>query len=58
MQAGCIVKTQCEVKCVVKNPYVSLQDVKTSGKSRRWFVYLNEVDYITADFVILSGRNL
>lgn len=58
MQAGCIVKTHCEVKCVVKNPYVSLQDVKTSGKSRRWFVYLNEVDYITADFVILSGRNM
>lgn len=53
-----MVKTQCEVKCVVKNPYVSSQDVKTSGKSRRWFVYLNEVDYITADFVILSGRNL
>lgn len=58
MQAGCIVKTECQVKCVVKNPYVNLQATKTSRKSRRWFVFLNEVDYITADFVILSGRKL
>lgn len=55
IQAGCIVKTECQVKCVVKNPYVNLQATKTSRKSRRWFVYLNEVDYITADFVILSA---
>ncbi|KAJ4705296.1 Long-chain-alcohol oxidase FAO4B [Melia azedarach] len=55
IQAGCVVKTECQVQYVVKNPYESLQEDKNSRKRRRWFVYLNEVDYITSDFVILSA---
>ena len=54
MQAGCIVKTECQVQYVVKNPYETGQEGEIGGK-RRWLIYLNEIDYIKADFVILSG---
>ena len=54
MQAGCIVKTECQVQYVVKNPYETGHKGEVGGK-RRWLVYLNEIDYIKADFVILSG---
>lgn len=53
MQAGCSIKTDCEVKYVVKNP----NDTNTHRKrARRWLVYLNETDYLQSDFVILSGN--
>lgn len=51
IQAGCIVKTECQVQYVVKNQYETGQP----GGERRWLVYLNEIDYIKADFVILSA---
>ncbi|OMO82332.1 hypothetical protein CCACVL1_11980 [Corchorus capsularis] len=54
IQAGCIVKTECEVQCVVKNPFQTCQEGEIGGE-RRWIVYLNEIDYIKADFVILSA---
>ena len=54
MQAGCIVKTECQVQYVVKNLYETGHEGEVGGK-RRWLVYLNEIDYIKADFVILSG---
>ncbi|XWS43392.1 hypothetical protein CRYUN_Cryun16bG0099400 [Craigia yunnanensis] len=54
MQAGCIVKTECQVQYVVKNPYETGHKGEVGGK-RRWLVYLNEIDYIKADFVILSA---
>ncbi|XWS66640.1 hypothetical protein CRYUN_Cryun05aG0217700 [Craigia yunnanensis] len=54
MQAGCIVKTECQVQYVIKNPYETGQEGEIGGK-RRWLVYLNEIDYIKADFVILSA---
>ena len=56
IQAGCIVKTECQVQFVVKNLYDSFQEGKSRRKRRRWRVYLNEIDYITSDFVVLSGR--
>ncbi|KAK1562451.1 hypothetical protein Q3G72_012158 [Acer saccharum] len=55
IQAGCIVKTECQVQFVVKNLYDNFQEDKTRRKRRRWRVYLNEIDYITSDFVVLSG---
>ena len=52
-QAGCIVKTECQAQYVVRNTHESF---KQKGKNDgRWLVYLNEIDYITCDFVILSG---
>ncbi|KAK0584231.1 hypothetical protein LWI29_009700 [Acer saccharum] len=54
IQAGCIVKTKCQVQFVVKNPYDSFQEGITNRK-RKWLVYLNEIDYITSDFVVLSA---
>lgn len=56
MQAGCVVKTGCLVHYVVKNSYETDQNGEIGGK-RRWLVYLNDTDYIKADFVILSGIN-
>ncbi|KAL7582572.1 uncharacterized protein LOC111882597 isoform X1 [Lactuca sativa] len=52
VEAGCSIKTDCEVKYVVKNP----NDTNTHRKrARRWLVYLNETDYLQSDFVILSA---
>ncbi|KAL7585591.1 hypothetical protein Lser_V15G42226 [Lactuca serriola] len=52
VEAGCIIKTDCEVRYVVKNP----KDTNILGKpARRWLVYLNETDYLQSDFVILSA---
>jgi hypothetical protein len=40
---------------VIKNPHGICQPGGISRK-RRWRVYINEIDYITSDWVILSGR--
>ncbi|XP_057505723.1 uncharacterized protein LOC130789017 [Actinidia eriantha] len=56
IQAGCTVKTECQVQYVVENLDYTCQKEKRSGrKRRRWLVYFNEIDYVTADFVILSA---
>ncbi|KGN48272.1 hypothetical protein Csa_003731 [Cucumis sativus] len=52
IQAGCVVHTTCQVQYVVKNS--PNQEGGTSQK-RRWSVYLNEIDFIACDFVILSA---
>ncbi|KAL0543664.1 hypothetical protein IC582_018765 [Cucumis melo] len=52
IQAGCVVHTTCQVQYVVKNS--PNQEGRTSQK-RRWSVYLNEIDFIACDFVILSA---
>ncbi|XVE61452.1 hypothetical protein DITRI_Ditri06bG0041300 [Diplodiscus trichospermus] len=54
IQAGCIVKTESQVQYVVKNPYETDHKGEVGGKGR-WHVYLNEIDHIKADFVILSA---
>ncbi|CAL5419653.1 unnamed protein product [Camellia sinensis] len=55
--AGCTIKTQCQVQYVVQNPdYICEKEDKVSRKKRRrWHIYLNEIDYVASDFVILSG---
>ncbi|KAI7998980.1 Cholesterol oxidase [Camellia lanceoleosa] len=57
VQAGCTIKTQCQVQYVVQNPdYICEKEDKVSRKNwRRWHIYLNEIDYVASDFVILSG---
>ena len=55
LQAGCEVRTECQVQYVVKNSYDTCQEEGKNSKKRRWRVYLNEIDYITSDFVVLSG---
>ncbi|XP_024187001.1 uncharacterized protein LOC112191810 isoform X1 [Rosa chinensis] len=56
IQGGCIVKTECQVKYVVRNMYENFPcEGKIGRKNRRWRVYFNEIDYITSDFVILSA---
>ncbi|XP_021819782.1 uncharacterized protein LOC110761590 [Prunus avium] len=56
IQAGCVVKTECQVQYVVRNLHESFQyEGKVGRKNRRWLVYFNEIDYITSDFVILSA---
>ncbi|XP_024186518.1 uncharacterized protein LOC112191406 [Rosa chinensis] len=53
IQAGCIVKTECQAQYVVRNMHDHFQHKGKNG--RRWLVYLNEIDYVTCDFVILSA---
>ncbi|KAK9985861.1 hypothetical protein SO802_030812 [Lithocarpus litseifolius] len=55
LQVGCEVRTECQVQYVVKNPYDTCQEEGKNSKKRRWRVYLNEIDYITSDFVVLSA---
>ncbi|XP_050381994.1 uncharacterized protein LOC126798942 isoform X2 [Argentina anserina] len=56
IQGGCIVKTECQVKYIVRNMYVNSPCERNIGKiNRRWRVYFDEIDYITSDFVILSA---
>ncbi|KVH94537.1 4Fe-4S ferredoxin, iron-sulfur binding, conserved site-containing protein [Cynara cardunculus var. scolymus] len=52
VEAGCTIKTDCQVQYVVKNPNNTNIHRK---RARRWLVFLNETDYLTSDFVILSG---
>ncbi|KAI8562988.1 hypothetical protein RHMOL_Rhmol03G0078900 [Rhododendron molle] len=55
VQAGCTIKTGCQVQFVAENPdYISKKEGKNERK-RRWRVFLNEIDYLTSDFVILSA---
>uniref|UniRef100_A0A2N9IZP7 Cholesterol oxidase n=1 Tax=Fagus sylvatica TaxID=28930 RepID=A0A2N9IZP7_FAGSY len=51
----CDVKTECQVQYVVKSPYDTCQEEGRNSRKRRWHVYLDEIDYITCDFVILSA---
>ncbi|KAL7096577.1 hypothetical protein ACP275_10G087000 [Erythranthe tilingii] len=53
IQAGCIIKTECEVQYVVRNN--EEKDFKGRRSTRRWLVFLDEFDYITCDMVILSA---
>lgn len=55
MQAGCTVRTECQVQYLTENMHEVLEEGRIIRK-RRWRVYLNEIDYITSDFVILSGK--
>ena len=56
LQAGCDVRTECQVQYVVKNSYYTCQEEGRNSRKRRWRIYLDEIDYITSDFVVLSGR--
>ncbi|KAM1234405.1 hypothetical protein ACFX13_004055 [Malus domestica] len=53
IQEGCTIKTQCQVQYVIRNTYDD--EGKRGRRNRRWRVYLNDIDYLTSDFVILSG---
>ncbi|KAF8397919.1 hypothetical protein HHK36_016844 [Tetracentron sinense] len=57
IQAGCTVKTECQVQYVVKNTdgICEKRDGISRKQRRRWRVYFNDIDYITSDFVILSA---
>ncbi|XP_050227477.2 uncharacterized protein LOC126677073 isoform X2 [Mercurialis annua] len=55
MQAGCSIRTESQVKYVVENTHEIFQQDKIIGRRRRWRVYLDDIDYITSDFVILSA---
>ncbi|XP_052310139.1 uncharacterized protein LOC18100631 isoform X4 [Populus trichocarpa] len=54
IQARCTIRTKCQVQYVIKNPHGICQPGGISRK-RRWRVYINEIDYITSDWVILSA---
>ncbi|KAF9680856.1 hypothetical protein SADUNF_Sadunf06G0165100 [Salix dunnii] len=53
-QIRCTIRTKCQARYVIKNPHGTCQPGGISRK-RRWRVYINEIDYITSDWVILSA---
>ncbi|KAL6005322.1 hypothetical protein ACLOJK_005887 [Asimina triloba] len=54
VQGGCTVITECAVRYVVKNPDIDFGD---DGRKhgRRWRVYLDNLEYVPCDFVVLSA---
>ncbi|KAI3471794.1 hypothetical protein Pfo_028447 [Paulownia fortunei] len=56
IQAGCTIKTVCEVQYVVRNEDDNFKEEGGfKGRSpRRWLVFVNEFDYVASDIVILS----
>ncbi|XP_068658121.1 uncharacterized protein [Aristolochia californica] len=54
---GCIVKTGCSVRFVVKNQDADYEELEKiyERKRRRWRVYFDEFEYVCADFVVLSA---
>lgn len=55
MQEGCTIKTECEVQYVVNNLDKTSEEENINTKKRRWLVFLNEIDHVKCDFVVLSG---
>ncbi|CAL5387361.1 unnamed protein product [Camellia sinensis] len=57
VQAGCTIKTECQVQYVVENPNNIFEKEQRTRRERRrqWLVFFNEIDYLTSDFVILSA---
>ncbi|XP_020579118.1 uncharacterized protein LOC110023847 [Phalaenopsis equestris] len=54
IEAGCAVKTESKVQFILKEPTeVRLHNSKK--RLRRWRVYFNELEYIAADFVVISA---
>ncbi|KAK9127825.1 hypothetical protein Syun_016622 [Stephania yunnanensis] len=57
IKAGCAIKTQCQVQYIVENPGEGCNKEGSNSEKRRkrWRVFLNDIDYISSDFVIISG---
>ncbi|KZV40453.1 hypothetical protein F511_41770 [Dorcoceras hygrometricum] len=56
IQAGCTIKTECEVQYVVRNRYEDYEEGSfKTGSRRRWLVFFNEIDYVASDIVIISA---
>lgn len=56
LQAGCTIKTESEVQFIVRNQDdICRQHMTDTTRKRRWLVFLDDYNYITSDFVILSG---
>ncbi|KAI3871972.1 hypothetical protein MKX03_016745 [Papaver bracteatum] len=53
VQAGCTINTECEVQFLVKN--CECRSEISRKQKRRWRVYTNDIDYVTADFIIISA---
>ncbi|XP_026439523.1 uncharacterized protein LOC113338294 isoform X1 [Papaver somniferum] len=54
VQAGCTINTECEVQFLVRNCEEDSNEISRKQK-RRWRVYTSDIDYVTADFVIISA---
>nr|XP_027067681.1 uncharacterized protein LOC113693325 [Coffea arabica] len=57
IQAGCDIRTACEVQYVFRNldDTSEVDEAICRRKSRRWLVFLNEFECIASDFVVLSA---
>ncbi|KAH6826457.1 hypothetical protein C2S53_014311 [Perilla frutescens var. hirtella] len=56
VQAGCTIRTECEVHYVVRNEDDNCKEGRMKRSSqRRWLVFINEFDYIATDIVVVSA---
>lgn len=55
LQAGCAIRTESEVRYLVRSPEGECGDDKTIRTRKRWRIYFNDFDYIASDFVVVSA---
>ncbi|KAL8517752.1 hypothetical protein ACS0TY_015827 [Phlomoides rotata] len=57
IQAGCTIKTKCEVQYVVRtdNDFCKEEGGIKGRSPRRWLVFINEFDYVASDIVVVSA---
>lgn len=49
--------TECEVQCIVEDVNDNYGDdgVISQKQRRRWRIYINDLEYVSADYVVLAG---
>lgn len=51
-----MVRTERKVLYVLENPEINSEKYDGAKQQRRWRVYFDDLEYISADFVVLSGK--
>ena len=51
-----MVKTERKVLYILENPSINSEEHDGAKQQRRWRVYFDNLEYTTADFVVISGK--
>ena len=51
-----MVKTECKVLYILENPDTNSEEHDGAKQQQRWRVYFDNLEYISADFVVISGK--
>ena len=51
-----MVKTERKVLYILENPSINSEEHDGAKQQRRWRVYFDNLEYTSADFVVISGK--